>query len=184
MFFSKLFNLSKVLSCEDINKNMCADRLSNTYDALGPKVFQREKNIYLGLVSKYNRKHINVMRYLIFLVPLLAANTALASNWTHVGANHHASYFVDVDSIEKDGDYINFWEMGNLFGPIGDGILSIKSYNQADCKKFLLKTLKTSFHKKPMASDKFTAQASAKVGWKRPPRKSASAKILKFVCER
>ena len=91
---------------------------------------------------------------------------------------------VDVGSIQAVENSVTFWEMGNLFGPIGEGIVSVKSYNLGDCKNFLVKTLKTSFHKEPMAGDSVEAQASDNSTWKKPPLNSASANILKFVCGR
>ena len=124
------------------------------------------------------------MRIVVLLVSLLTSVQVLAADWTHVTANHHASYYVDVGSIKAVENSVTFWEMGNLFGPIGEGIVSVKSYNLGDCKNFLLKTLKTSFHKKPMAGDSVEAQASDNTTWKKPPLNSASANILKFVCGR
>ena len=121
---------------------------------------------------------------LVILALLLPISPASANDWTHVSANHHASYFVDRSSIKIVEDYVLFWDMGNLFGPIGDGIVAVKSYNQADCKNFLVKTLKTSFHKQPMAADNVTVQEATNKKWKKPALNSAAAKILKFVCGR
>ena len=73
--------------------------------------------------------------------------------------------------------------MGNLLGPIGEGIVSISSFNKVNCEDFLVKTLKTSFHKTPMAKDKTEIITATKPAWKQPPSGSASAKIAKFVCD-
>ena len=144
----------------------------------------KSKSFLLRVVSGHERLYVKPMRSIVFLVSLLSSAQVLAADWTHVTANHHASYYVDVGSIQAVENSVTFWEMGNLFGPIGEGIVSVKSFNQGDCKNFLLKTLKTSFHKEPMAGDSVEAQASDNSTWKKPPLNSASANILKFVCER
>ena len=125
------------------------------------------------------------MKIILLLSALLIPiGSSSAGEWAHVTANHHASYFVDTSSIKPAENYVKFWDMGNLFGPVGEGIIAIKSYNQGDCKNFLVKTLKTSFHKKPMATDNVPAQDATNKKWKKPALNSASAKILKFVCGR
>ena len=120
----------------------------------------------------------------VLLMLLVPISSTSAGKWAHVSANHHASYFVDTSTIAKSDDHVTFWDMGNLFGPVGEGVVAIKSYNQGDCKNFLVKTLKMSFHKKPMATDEVIAQESTNKKWKKPAFNSASAKILKFVCAR
>ena len=119
---------------------------------------------------------------LLFLTFLLPFGALASSKWVHVSANHHASYYVDTDSIRAVEGYVLFWDMGDLFGPVGEGIIAIKSYNKADCEKFLIKTIKTSFHKKRMAADNVIALDATNNKWKKPANNSASAKILNFVC--
>ena len=56
------------------------------------------------------------MRIIVFLVSLLSSVQVLAADWTHVTANHHATYYVDVDSIQAVDNSVNFWD-GQLIWP-------------------------------------------------------------------
>jgi len=118
----------------------------------------------------------------ISIIFTLFMSAASAVEWKQVSSNHHATYYVNIDSIKNKGKYVYYWDLGNLFGPISDGILSIKSYNQGNCEKFLRKSLKNSFHKKPMGDGIGVVSNSNRQSWKTPPPASSSAKILEFVC--
>ena len=120
--------------------------------------------------------------FFILLTAIVFSAPANSAEWTAVSANHHATFFVDENSIKKKDGYVFYWDMGNLLGPIGEGVVSISSFNKADCKNFLVKTLKTSFHKMPMANDKVEVLNTTKRAWTKPSLSSASSKILKYVC--
>ena len=120
--------------------------------------------------------------FYVSLITILLIAPAKSVEWTAVSANHHAKFFVNEKSITRENGYIYYWDMGDLLGPIGEGIVSISSFNKVNCKNALVKTLKTSFHKTPMANDNSEALTVTKPVWKQPPPGSASAKIVKFVC--
>lgn len=138
-----------------------------------------------GVVTNVYSRHIQHMRPLIFILTIiiLYGNPAKSAEWTAVSANHHATYYVNEGSIKGKEGYVYFWDMGNLLSPLGEGVVSVRSFNKADCNEFLIKILKTSFHKKSMASDKAEILPIDKPIWKTPPSSSASAKILEFVCK-
>ena len=121
--------------------------------------------------------------FFVSLITILFIAPEISADWTAVSANHHAKFFVNEKSIKRENGYIYYWDMGNLLGPIGEGIVSISSFNKVNCEEFLVKTLKTSFHKTPMANDKTEILTATKPAWKQPPSGSASAKIAKFVCD-
>jgi len=125
-----------------------------------------------------------IMRiFFVSFITILFMAPAKSADWTAVSANHHAKFFVNEKSITRENGYIYYWDMGDLLGPIGEGIVSISSFNKVNCKTFLVKTLKTSFHKTPMANDNSKALTVTKPAWKQPPPGSASAKLMKFVCD-
>ena len=138
-----------------------------------------------GLVTNVHSRHFLSMRLSIFILTIIILfdSSAKSAEWTSVSANHHATYYVDKGSIEREEGYVYFWDMGNLLGTMGEGVVSVRSFNKVDCDEFLIKTLKTSFHKTPMAKDKAEVLPTSKPIWKTPPPSSASAKILKFVCK-
>ena len=138
-----------------------------------------------GVVTNVYSRHLKLMRLSIFILAMLFlfGNSAKSAEWTAVSANHHATYYVNEGSIKGKEGYVYFWDMGNLLSPLGEGVVSIRSFNKANCNEFLIKTLKTSFHKMPMADDKAEVLPTAEPIWKTPPPSSASAKILKFVCK-
>ena len=121
--------------------------------------------------------------FFVSIIMILFIAPANSTEWTAVSANHHAKFFVNEKSIKREGGYIYFWDMGNLLGPIGEGIVSISSFNKVNCENFLVKTLNTSFHKAPMANDNPEVLTATRPTWKQPPSGSASAKIAKFVCD-
>ena len=101
--------------------------------------------------------------------------------WEKHGATCMKHRYIEIAGQEKG---VVIESLDEVEKNSAEGVVAIKSYNQGDCKNFLVKTLKMSFHKKPMATDEVIAHESTNKKWKKPALNSASAKILKFVCAR
>ena len=92
------------------------------------------------------------------------------------------SYYVDFERIRKHGGYVYWWYLADYL-KLAHGDLSVKVYNQGDCKLFRYKKLSYSFHKEPMGkgvADKSTHTPSK--DWVYPPPNSVSELILNKVC--
>ena len=125
-----------------------------------------------------------MQRYKLFIQ--IAFLTLISSNvladWEKVSTNHHGSFFINFETITSDRSYIYYWDLGDLNSPIGEGYLSVKSYNKGNCAAFSRKPLKNSFHKKPMARDIGRMQKIENKNWVTPPKNSSTEKILKAAC--
>jgi hypothetical protein len=60
------------------------------------------------------------MKPILPAVLLLAALPALATEWVEVGADTEAKYYVDVDSIQVDGDNVRVVKKGIYTHPLTD----------------------------------------------------------------
>jgi hypothetical protein len=111
------------------------------------------------------------------------------ASWKKVGVDIEGStYYVDLDSIRKHGEYVYFLSLGDWLEPVefeGQGIFSTTGYHLGDCKNFEMKWLGGLFHTKPMGEDvgEFVPQTKFKGSWEYPPPDSIKETILKFVCQ-
>ena len=85
------------------------------------------------------------------------------------------TFYVDFERIKKHDGYVYFWELQDFLKPNEFGILSGKTYNQGDCKKFRSKLLSWSFYKEPMGRGNNTPDKE----WRFP---SSYETVLKSVC--
>ena len=90
--------------------------------------------------------------------------------------------YVDFERIRKNDGYVYWWELGDYTKPNDAGHLSVKVYNEGDCKLFRFKTLIYSFHYEPMGGGTGDVQESVKKSWKYPPPMSLSETTLEKVC--
>jgi len=118
------------------------------------------------------------------LVSIVMFPSPSYSKWTKVVESVKGdTHYVDFDRIRKHGGYVYYWRLADYLKPSG-GDLSIKVYNQVDCKLFRFKTLSYSFHKDPMGKGTGDVQESIKKHWKYPTPNSSIEYILKSVCSR
>ena len=104
------------------------------------------------------------------------------AEWMPVSTNHYGAYFVDLSLIKEENGYIYYWDLGNLNSPIGEKILSVKTFNKGDCNLFLRKTLKNVFFEQAMGIGKGKIDIIKNKKWNKPPIKSSNEKILETVC--
>ena len=105
------------------------------------------------------------------------------SEWTKVNEDVKGnSFYVDFERMRKVDGFIYFWTLSDYLKPTKHGDLSVKVYNQGDCKLFRYKTLSYSFHKEPMGGGTGDVQEPVEKGWKYPSPDSVNEIILKVVC--
>ena len=95
------------------------------------------------------------------------------------------TYYVDFERIRKHGGYVYFWRLDDYLKPTKYGDLSVKTYNQGDCKLFRYKNLSFSSHKEPMGRGTPSSSSNKPdKEWYYPHPNSPGEDILKSVCSR
>ena len=127
-------------------------------------------------------KKLTLISTLIFSV--MFSSTSFAE-WKKVSKNvKENTYYVDFERIRKHGGYVYFWRLSDYLKPSPQGSLSVKIYNQGDCKLFRFKILSASFHKEPMGGGTGDSVNPENPEWEYPPPESTTETVLKFVCSR
>lgn len=125
-----------------------------------------------------NRAFISVLITSIVVFPTLSF-----AEWRKLSSNDMGSYYIHIESIRKTDGYVYYWELGDLFKPLKNSdTLSVKTYNQTDCKKFRTNRLTVSFYNEPLgkgSAEKFNPETE----WLYPSPDSSLATVLKFACE-
>ena len=128
------------------------------------------------------------MKNLLLIFTLLFTSVFFSSpsyaEWTKVSKSVDGdTFYVDFERMRKHDGFVYWWELGDYLKP-HRGDLSVKRYNQGDCKSFRYKVLSYSFHKEPMGGGTGDVQEPIKKGWKYPPPNSVNEIFLKSVCNR
>ena len=93
------------------------------------------------------------------------------ADWTEVGKSVVSgdTFYVDFERIRKHGGYVYWWRLSDDLKPTEQGHLSVKVYNQGDCKLFRFKYLSYSFHKEPMGGGTGEIDNEPDKEWMYPP---------------
>ena len=106
------------------------------------------------------------------------------AEWTKVGENIKATFYVDYERIRKNDGYVYWWDLTDFLKPTSQGHLSAKTYSQGDCKLFRVKVLSRSIHKEPMGGGTGEMINKPDKEWTYPSPNSVNEIILKAVCNR
>ena len=106
------------------------------------------------------------------------------AGWTEVGKNVKGmTSYVDFERIRKVDGFVYYWTLSDYLKPTPFGDLSMKVYNQGDCKLFRFKFLSFSFHKEPMGiGTSSTTSNKPDKEWRYPTPNSSLETLLKTVC--
>ena len=126
-------------------------------------------------------KSLTIFLALTFSVMFSSSSYA---EWTKVGENTAATYYVDFERIRKHDTYVYWWMLVDYLKPTSTGMLSAKVYYQGDCKLFRRKGLSYSFHKKPMGGGTGNTDNVPDKEWDYPSPNSVGETVLKQVCNR
>jgi hypothetical protein len=106
------------------------------------------------------------------------------SEWTKLGYDDDASYYLDFNTIGGGDRYVYYWV---LFDNETDtnGIKSSKINFQGDCKSFRVKALSFIFYKQPKGNGEgvISAPTSTNRDWIYAPPESAMGSILGTACD-
>ena len=121
------------------------------------------------------------------LIPLilLVVCCSASAEWAIVTWSDKALFYVDTDTIRRQGTIRRFWALKNFLVRDEDGILSIRGFEEHDCKEEKMRVLEISTHFDLWASggvkDNFSLEDKT---WKRIPPGTIVEGVHKFVCKK
>ena len=127
---------------------------------------------------------MNILDLKKIIIPCVMATTVVSAfaEWTYVAENAKDNFYIDYDTIRKDGNLRKFWLVHN-FNQKERGAMSIRSREEIDCKEEHGRTLSLSAHSESMANGKkIMEEFSPEDPWRDRPPGSVGSIILKTVC--
>lgn len=116
---------------------------------------------------------------------LLVVCCSASAEWQKVGETDDAYFYVDTDTIRRQGNIRRFWSLKNFFYVGKNGVLSRKEFEEINCKEEQYKYLEISNHSEHWAEGKVLDIFSYKDSeWIRIPPKTTIEIVLKFVCKK
>lgn len=106
-----------------------------------------------------------------------------ASNWVLIGKSDLGDeFFLDQNSIKKNGDVINFWRRQNFANKTEEGNLSSKVHASINCRTSEQLTRTMIFYDKKNNLGKITKNFTVNDSWKPIPSGAVSWYFLQQVC--
>lgn len=119
---------------------------------------------------------------LCFLLALVAPPAWAEWVKVTVAKDGRADYYIDPDSIRKDGNLRKVWQIINLKKREKAAVMSWRSLHEFDCKEERIRLLAASSHSEPMAGGKTLWSHDDPGKWDAKPPDSAVEIVLNFVC--
>ena len=118
----------------------------------------------------------------IIITCLLATSLASAmAEWTQVYKTYNANFYIDYETIRKDGNLRKVWVIQDLNKRYKDGEMSRRDYLEFDCKNESRRTLDSSTHAGKMARGETLSSGNTGLqGWIPIPPDTAIETILKI----
>jgi len=122
--------------------------------------------------------------HLIFsLIFLISSNVFGAGNWILIGKSDLGDeFFLDKNSIQKNGDIINFWRRQNFASKTDDGNFSSKVQASINCQTSEQLTRSMIFYDKKNNLGKITKNFTVNDSWKPIPSGAVSWYFMQQVC--
>ena len=124
-----------------------------------------------------------------FLVLTVLVSTVFSSSpsyaeWTEVGTHVDGhKYYVDFETIKKNGGYIYYWRLRDYIKPDKWGDFSSKVFQQVDCKLSKYIVLGDSYHTGPMGGgETSTSSNDPDTEWSNIVPGSIGELVQKSVC--
>lgn len=117
---------------------------------------------------------------LCFLLALVAAPAW--AEWVRLAGSDTAILYIDPDSIRKDGNFRKVWEIADLKQRHKDGVMSLRTRSEYDCKEERSRFLAISHHSEPMAGGETLSSGDGVGPWTAIPPDSLAETSLKRVC--
>lgn len=123
------------------------------------------------------------MRSLLLACLVLYCGTC-AAEWQFVGSNERADYYIEIQSIRKDGDRRQVLEMLDLKVADRLGNRSYLALYEYECPTARARILRTACFDGPMGGGHKTAECLTPGDWSQPGAESATLVKLQLVCGR
>lgn len=119
----------------------------------------------------------NIFLLLIIILP------TYADNWVKHNTSEKATFYIETDTIRKDGGYVYFWNMADLLNPMEPaGYLSVKSYEKVDCNSLKYQRLAYVFYTDNMGKGDSDYEESNDTSWKYVVPSTINASAIDFAC--
>ena len=121
----------------------------------------------------------------IIIACLLAIISASAfAEWTLVFKLEEIDFYIDYQTIRKEGSTRKVWEIQDLKQRHKDGEMSRRFRTEYNCKDERFRFLAASEHYENMGLGNTLSDSSYTGKWGEIPPNSAAEKILKIVCSK
>ena len=90
-------------------------------------------------------------------------------------------YYVDYQTVKKEGDYVYFWELVNISK--FSSVKSVKGLIKLDCEASRILRLNRIFYSLPMGKGVLTDTLNSNLKWENLPPDSAYSTVAKNLCE-
>ena len=120
----------------------------------------------------------------ILLLGLLLAISSAWAGWVQVAQNDSGDFYIDPETIRKDGNLVRVWQLTDFKQRNKEGELSRRTRTEYDCKQERRRLLSLSTHSEPMAGGTTVANFTPDANWNEIPPGSVSEVFLKIVCAR
>lgn len=118
----------------------------------------------------------------LFLTSLALISGAVFAEWQFVGSNARADYYIEAESIRKDGGKRQVLEMLNLKAADSQGNRSYLALYEYECPSARSRILRTACFDGPMGRGNMTAECQTPGDWSAPGAESAALVKLRLVC--
>ena len=121
------------------------------------------------------------MKKILLLILFLISSNVLAE-WVFLGTNtDNSNFYIDPQTIEKEGNKVRFWEKVNL-GKADDDVKSIRGYREIDCKKKTYTVLSaTFFSESDFQGNMELMNIDSKIIYIAP--NTADEEVMNYVCK-
>jgi hypothetical protein len=122
----------------------------------------------------------------LLLTLLLFVNQSVWAELTPVGEFNSRTYFIELESIKKDGNFRMVWIIANLPSPGKHGELSWRNKYEYDCYEERRRERSWSVHSEPLGQGAIIrANANPPSLWspvRSDSKNEVNKKVLKIVC--
>jgi hypothetical protein len=103
------------------------------------------------------------------------------AEWFKVAESVDGDTFYIDTKIRKHDGHIYYWDLSDYLKPSKNGVISAKTYYEADCGRFRSRQLQASYHPEPMGKG---APSSTGIdeSWYYPSPRTIGADILEAAC--
>ncbi|MFZ9296696.1 MAG: surface-adhesin E family protein [Hylemonella sp.] len=122
------------------------------------------------------------MRLFTTLLTLLLSSGGAWAQWFKVAETSDVVFYIDIETVQKEGDRRRVWTIQDLKEMYSDGELSMRAREEFDCKEDRSRLLSLTTHSGPMATGTTLWKTSDPREWNDIPPDTPARIILKIIC--